>query len=300
MRSRYTSRQSKTFTAKRRARGIARTVSVAGIICIIILILWALSSWSAFTVTSVQVSGVEQEEVQAIHDKAMEIISGSYLGMFARDNSFIYPRSGIRHAIQNAYPEAELVEVRRTDRHTLTISIEEKKPAALVCATLPDFDGNDLTLDDSGACYFTDGTGTLFKKAPSFSGAVYNRYYLPDLTAAGDTASSTNLIGLQATSTAEFATIQQIYSAVQHDNITVDAMLMKGGGEYELYIRNPDMSSSTAIVYFNTVSPVAEQVSNFISFWDHTLSDARSKKEHLEFDYIDVRYSPNVYHRFAR
>lgn len=291
MRSRYTSRQSKTFTAKRRARGVARTVSVAGIICIIILILWALSSWSAFTVTSIQVSGIEQEEVQAIHDKALGIISGSYLGMFSRDNSFIYPRSGIRHAIQDAYPEAESVEVRRTDRHTLTISIEEKKPAALVCATLPDFDGNDLTLDDSGACYFTDANGTLFKKGPSFSGTVYNRYYMPELVPA---------IGVPATSTAEFSAIQQVYAAIQGHDITVDAMLMKGGGEYELYIRNPDTSSSTAVVYFNTTSPVTEQISNFISFWDYTLSEARAKRQTIEFDSIDVRYSPNVYHRFAR
>lgn len=300
MRSRYSSRQSKTFTAKRRARDISRTIRIAGIVCLVILILWGLSCWSAFTITNVQVSGVEQEEVQAIHDKVMTAVSGRYLGLFPRDNSLIYPRSNIRDAIRSAYRDVESLAVRRSDRHTLTVAISEKKPAALVCATLPDFDGNDLTLDDSGACYFTDEVGRLFKKAPSFSGAVYNRYYIPDLSASGDGASSTQLVGLQATSTVEFSTIQQIYSAIQHDNITVDAMLMKGGGEYELYIRNPDMGSSTAVIYFNTVSPVAEQVSNFISFWDHTLSDARAKKQRLEFDYIDVRYSPNVYHRFAR
>lgn len=291
MRSRYSSRQSKTFAAKRRARGITRSITIAGIVCVAFLFVWGIASWSAFTVTSVQISGVDAAETQAFHDTTMEALAGSYLGMFPRDNSLIYPRAGVRAALQNAYKKVQSVDVRRADRHTLIISIHEKVPSALVCATLPDFDGNDLKLDDPGSCYFTEASGVLFEQAPSFSGTVYNRYYMPELVPT---------IGAPATSTKEFSIIQQVYTAIKQHAITVDAMLMKGAGEYELYIRNPDMSSSTAVMYFNTISPVTEQVSNFISFWDHTLSEAHTKKQSVEFDYIDVRYSPNVYHRFVR
>lgn len=300
MRSRHSSRQSKTFSAKRRARGISRIISVVGILCVVFLIIWGITSWSAFTITSVQISGVDKEEVSALHDKAVELLSGSYLGMFPRNNSLIYPRSAIRVAIEDAYREVKSVDVSRTDRHTITITINKKTPAALVCATLPDFDGNDLSLNDSGRCYFTDETGLIFKKAPLFSGAIYNRYYMPDLVSDVDVTASSSLIGIYATSTTEFSIMQRIYKAVQQSNITADAMLMKGGGEYELYVRNLDMSSSTAVIYFNTISPVAEQISNLISFWNHEVDAARAKRQQVGFDYIDVRYSPNVYHRFAR
>ncbi len=300
MRSRYSSRQSKMFTAKRRARGITRVITSAGVVCVIFLICWGIASWSAFTITSVQISGIDQEEVAAVHDKAMELLSGTYAGIFPRNNSLIYPRSGIRASIEGTYQEVASVDVHRTDRHTITIALDEKKPAALVCATLPDFDGDEVSLADAGACYFTDETGLMFKKAPAFSGTVYNRYYIPDLASGNGGATSTALVGAYATSTAEFAAIQRIYAAVQQSDIVADAMLMKGGGEYELYVRNPDMGSSTAVIYFNTISPVAEQISNLVSFWNHEVDVARTKRQQVEFDYIDVRYSPNVYHRFAR
>ena len=108
------------------------------------------------------------------------------------------------------------------------------------------------------------------------------------------------MIGSLATSTAEFGLIQRIYRAIEDAHIVPEAMLMKGGGEYELYVHNPDVASSTAVIYFNTVAPIEDQIANLISFWDHTLEVARTKKQQIEFDYIDVRYSPNVYHRFSR
>src|SRR3989344_595858 len=301
MRSRHRSRQSKTFIARRRARLTSCVIGIAGMLCISILVVWGVVSTNLFTITNVQIAGVENQEVQILHDKVTEILSGSYIGVFPRNNSLIYPRSEIRSVIWNIYREVESIDLRRAGFHTLIVTVHEKIPSAVVCATLPDFNNNELSLDDSDACYFADSSGILFKKAPSFSGDVYNRYYVPDLESSdGSTDSLTKLVGTRATSTEEFSVIQQVYETIQRNNITIDAMLMKNDREYEIYIRNPDMSSSTAIVYFNTISPAMEQISNLILFWNHILSAARAKKEYMKFDYIDVRYSPNIYHRFAR
>jgi hypothetical protein len=297
---RYSSRQSKTFSVKRRTRTILSIVADVLVAVLIVVISSLLSSWSVFTLTNVQVSGVGQDEATAINNIAMRAISGKYLGAFSRANLFIYPKTHIKQLIKQTYPDIETVDVARAGLHTLTVIIHDKIPSALVCATLPDFNGNDLSLEDPGACYFTDVTGLIFKKAPSFSGTMYNRYYIPDLASNTDDASSTTLVGQYATSTDEFNRIQRVYSVVNQNDIIVDAIFIKGGGEYELYVRNPDMSSSTVVVYFNTISSTTEQLSNLISFWNHSVDVARTKNERLEFDYIDVRYSPNVYHRFAR
>ncbi len=297
---RSSSHQSKNFTTKRRTRIIVRSVVAIIAVFIVVAVVSIFSSWSVLTLTNVQVSGVNQEEVVAIHDIVMQSLSGKYLGLFSRANYFIYPRSQIKQLIKAAYFEIDTVDITRADWHTVTVSVHEKTPLALVCATLPDFNGNELSLNDPGTCYFVDRSGVIFKKAPSFSGTVYNRYYIPDLASGDNTASSTALIGTYATSTDKFHIIQQLYATIKQNNIIADAMLMKGGGEYELYIRNPNTSSSTAVVYFDTISSTTEQLSNFISFWNHTLVTARANKAPVEFDYIDVRYSPNVYHRFTR
>lgn len=291
MRPRYSSRQSKNFTARRHARNLSRIINTVGIVCIVFLVVWGISLFDRLAIRNVQIAGLPEEESSTLHDEVMNILSGSYLGLFPRNNLLIYPRSRIDDFIDHNFQDVESVKIDNIGGQTILISVKEKKPIALICASLPDFDGNDISIVDSGECYFGDKDGKLFKKSPTFSGAVYNRYYIPDLVP---------IIGTLATSTDEFNIIQGVYTTVQNNNIKVDAVLMKGNGEYELYIRNPGLDSSTAIVYFNTISPVAEQISNLISFWDHTLSEARSKKQSVVFDYIDVRYSPNVYHRFAK
>ncbi len=264
----------------------------------LIFIFSVLSGIHFFTITNIEMAGVDQTEISSLHDQVLEKLQGNYLGLFSKANDFIYPHKEIREMVRVAYPDVDTVTVVRSDRHTLTITVMEKTPAALICVTLPDFDGNELSLEDGGNCYFADKSGFIFKKAPSFSGAVYHRYYIPDLAGAADLASSTDgVVGIYATSTVEFQSIQKIYDGLQSNSIMTDAILMKGGGEYELYVRNPGMSSSTAVIYFNTISSTTEQFSNLVSFWSHSVDAARTDKEMLEFDYIDVRYGDNVFFR---
>lgn len=279
---------------------IARSFAALIIVFLIVGSVAVFSSMGMFTITNIQISGVDNEQVTIIHDSVLQSISGKYVGLFSKANSFLYSKSNIKNIVKSLYFEIDTIDISRADRHTMVVTIHEKIPSGLVCATLPDFNGNELSLDDPGSCYFVDSSGIIFKKAPSFSGTVYNRYYIPDLLGGDEASSSDALIGIYATSTKEFRIIQQLYDSVKQNNIITDAMLMKGDGEYELYIRNPDMGSSTAVVYFNTISSTTEQLSNFISFWNHALITARANKEHIKFDYIDVRYSPNVYHRFAQ
>lgn len=275
-----------------------RSMVAALAVIALVLILWLLSSWQALQITTIQVSGADEEYVSAIHDAATRELAGTYLGIMPRTNAYFYPRSRIRETIAGLYHAIESVDVFRTDRHTIVVTVHEKVPAALVCASLPDFDGDTISLLDSDSCYFVDAEGILFKKAPSFSGTLYDRYYMPDL--AEREATSSAMLGSSATSTATFGIIRSIYSTIEGRGITVDAMLTKPSYEYELYVRNPGMSSSTAIVYFNTIASVDEQISNLISFWDHEVSRSRVDGKGVIFESIDVRYPPNVYHRLSR
>lgn len=255
-----------------------------------------LSSLKMFVITNVQISGIDESAIESMHTAVLGVLEGKYLGMFSRANSFIYPRLTIKNLIKNANPQADTIEVHRDGLHAITITVHEKVPTALICAALPDFNGNELSLDDPESCYFADKSGFIFKKSPSFSGTVYHRYYLPDLAnLASASSTESGIVGLYATSTAEFTTLQGFYETLKQNNIIADAILMKAGSEYEIYARNPGTSSSTAVIYFTTASSVTQQISNLLSFWRHSVDTAKSKNETPEFDYIDVRYGDNVF-----
>ena len=297
---RYTSKQSHTFRTKRRIRTIIlASVSGVALIASVAFVSW-ISKLSFWTITNVQVSGIEQEKAPAIREATLVAVNGSYLGLFSRANAFVYPRRSLERTLMQSYTEAQRVSIHRSGLHTLIIDIEERKPAALICTTLPDFNGNELSLDDPGSCYFADENGLIFKKAPSFSGAVYHRYYIPGLAEKAEASSTQGIVAEMATTTDEFRLVQGVYDTLQRNTLVTDALLMKDNGEYEAYVRNPGASSSTVVVYFNTITSPATQISNLISFWKHSVDTARTLKKVPEFESIDVRYGANVFYRSVK
>ncbi len=258
-------------------------------------------------ITNVQISGVDEHRVERLHASVMESIQGKYLGLFSRDNIIIFPRRTLQNMIQDTFAEVDTVRVHREGIHTIAVAAKERELAAVICAKFPDFTGKELSLDDPGACYFADVNGFIFKKAPSFSGDIYNRYYIPDLIELAAASSTDTIVGQFATSTEEFTLMQELYDGIKKHEITVDAILMKSGGEYELYARNPLTTktsasdrSSTVVIYFNSASSPDVQIANLVSFWSHMTNAARAKNEPLEFEYIDARYGDNVFYRVTK
>jgi hypothetical protein len=179
------------------------------------------------------------------------------------------------------------------DRHILVVSVTQKNPVAVVCASLPDFHGSELSLEEAEQCYFTDRTGQLFAESPSFSGTAHKRYYAPDIREASTTGI---ILGTSVLEPEKFEELQTFYDSVRAAGIRAEAVLIKPEGEYELYVRNPGESAGeegslagTVVIYFNTAGDFSLELANLISFW------ASMKEE--RFDSIDVRYGSNVFYR---
>ncbi|MEK7641427.1 MAG: hypothetical protein AAB365_00355 [Patescibacteria group bacterium] len=299
---RRASRQSKSFTTKRRARTLLGVFGGIALVAGFLYIVSALSRVGPLTIETVRISGIDAESEQlALRASALGALEGSYLGIFSRANTLIYPKRTIVAKIKDQLASVERVSIDRDGAHTLNISIVEKEPAALVCVTLPDFNGTDLSLEDPGSCYFADGGGYIFKKAPSFTGNIYHRYYVPDLVS--EASSTESVVGKSATSSDEFKALEKLYSTASANGIVSDAILIKANREYELYARNPppvgaaSSAASTVVIYFNTLTSLEEQTANLVSFWKHMVDQARAKRETLQFDSIDVRYGANVFYR---
>jgi hypothetical protein len=290
-RSRTISKQSSSFVRRRRERTV---LSIGVSIFIVILTIYGLSRLSALkslSITSVRVYGADPEITLQVETAVNDVLAGKYMGLFSKSNIFLYPERTMIAAVVGVSPRIEHIEL-STDKHTLTVSVSQKNAAAVVCASLPDFEGNELVLERAENCHFVDRTGRIFAPAPSFSGTGHKHYYAPDIKE----SSSTMM-------TKEFEALQEFYDGVRQAGIAAEAILIKPDGEYELYIRNlpayitDNTSPATAIVYFNTIGDFSTELTNLVSFWTNMRAKARSDGIYPVYDSIDIRYGSNVFYR---
>jgi hypothetical protein len=296
---RLVARQSESFTRNKRDHSL-----FIGSMAVLAVVSWLsvfshLTFLKMFTISVVEIQGVEQDIHGAVRAAATDALKGDYFHIVSRANSFFYPRSRVIDATLAASPRIEEVEVKRNRLNSIVITVREKAPAALVCAAFPDFNGGEIAYSGGDECAFADEHGFLYRKAPAIAGTMYNRYYIPSL--AEIATSSEALLGRYATSTAEFAGLQDFYELLKKNEIGVHAILFKSNGEYEAYIKNPVREGSAeapaAVVYFNNARPLPVQMDNLILFWNHALEEARAAKRTPAYQYIDVRYGPNVFFR---
>lgn len=264
----------------------------------------AITDLKFFAVNEIKVYGTDPETTDMVSQAARSVLSGRYLGLFSRAASLIYPRSELVAAVAAASPKIQSVDVSRQGLTAIVVSVREKSPSALVCATLPDFEGDRIVFGDQDDCYFADETGYMFGRAPSFSGHIYHRYYVPGLADAA--TSSQSMIGTYATTTAAFRALEDTYAGVIKIGIPVEAMLLKDGGEYEMYVDQPgriasstdDGGANIAVIYLTKDRFLADQITNLAAFWNRMVTSVGSKAP--SFEYIDVRYGSNVFYRLAK
>lgn len=295
-RSRLTSRQSKRFVERRKARKWV----LAGLSAVIaVLAVWGVSRLSrlpSLAISSVSVFGADPDLQGQIQTAALGALKGDYLGLFPKDDTVIYPRSAVASAVKAASPRIDSVSVQRIGTQSLSVTVTEKSPAAVVCASLPDFSGT-----AESDCYFADADGIIYGTAPAFSGDAYDTYFEPGLNEPSGPGSA---VGMRATSTPEFTALQSLFQTLKDAGFDIAGVLMKDGGQYEIYVRNGGASASAdtggsglTVIYMDDDSPFSDQASNLISFWDKMKGDAAANGKPLQLEYVDVRYGANVFYR---
>lgn len=292
-RSRLTKTQSRRYIKRRKEKKLYEIGLVIVTVAVWLFVFSRVTSISAFTIDDVKVSGTDASTAAAISARGLSLLDGSYLALFSRANSFLYPAHQIAAAAQSLSPAIDHVSVSRSGLTTVQITVTEKQPAAIVCADLPDMSDDHIDISQSSACYIADKNGLLYKAlAVGAVPPVHTLFFSADL--ADDTSSSTSLVGHFATSTAEFANVTDFYNAAHAHGLSIEALLMKPAGEYELYIHNPN--GQLAIIYFNDHSPLREQLDHLVLFIDRMNSSAAHP---VNFDSIDVRYGANIFYHLS-
>jgi hypothetical protein len=296
---RFLSNQSKVFAKRRVERKV-----IAGGLIIVSIVSWAylgsaLTKLSIFNIQTIEIVGANEEIVGKLRAAAYDSLEGQRLKIFPRSNTFLYPKRDIVNSVKAASPRVEKVDISRAGAKSLLIRVLEKTPAAVVCPTLPDFDGLEINPGSEG-CYMADKNGLLFRAVKEGEAQNFNLYYVPSLI--GEASSTDHSVGLQATSTTEFNYLQNFFDGLRQSGLQIKAILIKENGEYEAYIKNPDGEAGTergtAVIYFNNIKPLAEQMTNLILFWQHA-ADHAPKAKKPAYEYIELRHGANIFYRQA-
>ncbi len=285
--------QSDSFARRKRKRSLLLVALFVLIISTFVFASSKFSNLSAFSVSVIEVQGASQDIISVVRAAALNELEGDYFRMFSRSNIVLYPRGAIRAAVADASPRIESVSVKHNGLTALVVTVKEKEPVALACTAFPDFEDSSLSLPKEVDCSFVDEEGILFKAAPSISGTMYNRYYVPGLLTG--TSTTKDRVGLRATSTSEFVALQQLYAGLRSKGFEVEGILFKDRGEYEAYIKS---GARTTVVYFNNAKPLTARLSDLVLFWSHAVDAARAKGKPVPvYEYIDIRYGPNLFFR---
>ncbi len=162
----------------RHNRRVKRIRVVILFVVLLISMTGALAFFSAnknVVIDKIVVSGNHIIDEEDIEKEVYKNISGRYLYLFSRSNSFIYPYKKIYNSLLSTFPRIEKLSIYRDNLKTLHVDIFERTGSYLYCgATLPE---NKNEVGEN--CYFVNNDGLIFDTAPYFSGNIYFKFYLP-------------------------------------------------------------------------------------------------------------------------
>ncbi len=285
--SRLTSHQSKKFETNKKTKSVFVVLLCSLNIFLFIFSLSKFTYIDFLEIKSVNINGARDEISLLSNARSMEILQGSYLGLFSKANVLFYPKKQLLASIQNIAPQIQSVTVNRNGLHGIKIGITEKNPAAKVCASLPEISDDNVINQPATDCYLVDWSGLIFDIAQSISvddRPDQNLYFIPYLSEIS--TSSDALLNKFATSTKLFTEMQEFYNSAREADLDPKFILVKGDGEFEMYAKD-------IVIYFNNKSSFDEQLQNLIAFWNHPTNKALLGS----YEYIDIRFGANIFYR---
>ena len=119
----------------------------------------------AVRVAEITVSGPHAESFEIL---SREVFTGTYAFLAPRDSIFFLPESGIRQAVENAYPDIAAVSVSRTGFDSISVYAIPRSPAFLWCGTEPS--------QDYETCYEADAEGFVYALSVASSSPLLRVY----------------------------------------------------------------------------------------------------------------------------
>ncbi len=225
---------------------------------------------------------------EEISKRTKEVLDGSYLWLFPKNNSLWYSKTILEKSLKESFKRIENIEITLKGSKTLIITISERRPYAVWCNTVPGDDNSEIEgvrEEKFGEedCYFIDQNSTIFAKAPNFSGDAYFKYY--------GIISDSSILG------SEYMASSTLFVDINQFVLNIKKMSLR-----PLYIVGKDRNQFTLVlsggseIYFDTGEPLSK-VSNSLEVLLKTPDLELTKEGNLPVKYIDLRYGNKLFYK---
>lgn len=249
--------------------------------------LGGVSQHNKWRIDTIKVSGVQVVSEDAVRTLAQTTLGGNYFFLYARDNSFLFPRRELEAQILETFPRVRSVVVEREDTHTITIDVVERKPFMLWCGE--SFEGEKPALTE---CWFIDDQGFVFSPAPVFSEGVYREIYASLIYQKQGTP-------LHARIPSErFYFVYSFIEGIERGVGDIARIFIKAEGQYGVVVRSSKLYPELvdAEIYFKDGQSAERLMYNILSALPVQFPpDTISEKKLL---YVDLRFGNKVFFGF--
>lgn len=272
--------QSPKYANKKRKKLIFLISIIFSTALMVLIILIFALHLSVLRIGSIKISGTGSADIGDIEKVIKDSIEGNYIYVIPKSSFLFYPKSEIKSSLSSKYPEFRSIEMNIKGLSTLIVSLDERKPAVIVCEGFKDD-------EDTGDCYYADSTGFVYGRIATSTDTNYFKYYI-------NSNSTTTIMGNAFTENSKFLELQKFVKNVINSGIKVDGILISDDNSYEMYIENIDKSDAT--VYFDDRTPFDKTFSNLVVFWKNSLNKKIGLNVIPNFDYINLRFGNNVFY----
>ncbi len=263
-----------------------------------IALLSYISHLKSLRVSTIELEGgvlVTQKDISA---ETLKLLSGSYLWLFPRDNSLIYPKTELEKKLREKFKRIDRISISSKNPTTIVVTITERQAKSLWCDTLPGkAEVRTIQTEDAstteqvtippignrGTCYFMDDNGMIFTEAPQFSGDAYFKYY-------GLISSSSPIGSIYTASTTAFRTLADFVTRMQHIGIDPEYLVGAPNNEYTVFI------SGGGKIYFDVTEPLSKTGDNLEALLRAPVF-ATGTRSRMPIDYIDLRFGNKLFYK---
>ncbi|NBD74136.1 hypothetical protein GVX82_03800 [Patescibacteria group bacterium] len=260
--------------ARRRRRRVVTLVAggvLASAVVVATVTIVTLSRPAA-QITSIDVRGSESLDPERLTTFLFDELAGRHFGLIPKTSSPLYPRAALTASLAEHFPRIQELSVRLTDPQTLRVNLTERTPAALWCGDIVPVG------ERPGHCYFMDGRGFIYARAPTFSGDPFERFYGPLTHGTPE--------GQQFVAPAEFVRLRAFWEELRARAVPIESVLIVDEENLELY---HEAGPRLLVSRTDDLAEVAAAI-------PLVLANERLAGEALaEVAYIDLRFGNKVY-----
>ena len=273
---------------KKKKQVFIRKIVIFGVLFVLLLVsLVFISRINRLNFYDINVSGNKIIDTTTVQKVVEEKLSGKYIWLFPKTNIFLYPKTGLKEELANAFKRFKSIEISSQNVNTLHIEVAERSPEYLWCGnTLP-------AIDERRTCYFLDTEGYIFDEAPYFSGEVYFKFYgETELSKDGGNPSGSHI------APQNFSNLISFKNTLAEIGLKPATLYIGNDDNLKMGLSRARTTGAAAEILFKKDSDLQKISENLKAALNAEPLQSKFKNEYSSLEYIDLRFGNKVYYKF--